>query len=108
MSRLFLPPSYAKKSGATDSMAETFIREPRLEVHAVKKGPNMGQFALVAHGKNNKGQMAVIELRVVETFLEAACLFDLVRLKIIKPDDVPQFEITEKHLATARDNWLAA
>ncbi len=108
MSRLILPPSYAAKSGATDEMKEAYIPKPRLEVHAVKKGPNMGQFAIVAHGKNNRGQMAVIELRVVETFLEAVCLFDLVRFKIIKPEDVPQFEITEKHLQTARDNWLAA
>jgi len=76
------------------------IMRPTLSVVEIPAGEDKGKYLLAAHGKNDVGEMTVVELRVFEFFDEAAVVFALVKQGRLKEDDVREYEVTEKQRLT--------
>jgi hypothetical protein len=82
------------------------IARPILSVVPIMDGPDKGKFTLLAHGKNEKGDMCVVQLRVFDFFTEAAIVWERVIDGSLKAEDVPQFEVTMNMILTWRGKYL--
>jgi hypothetical protein len=82
------------------------IARPILSVVPISDGPDKGKYTLLAHGKNEKGDMCIVQLRVFSLFSEAAIVWERVMDGQLKAEDVPNFEVTPHMILTWRDKYL--
>ena len=75
------------------------LLSPVLSVVRVPKGPDAGKFALLAHGKNSRGELTVVELRIFDTFVDARTCYAEIILGKIKAEDSINFDITPSLVA---------
>jgi hypothetical protein len=81
------------------------IYRPILSVIPIKTGPDRGKFGIIAHGKNDQGEMTIVEVKICDTFIEAEGVYNMIVSGKVKLEDVPNVEITEQMLSTWRDRW---
>ena len=78
-----------------------------LELIMIPEGQHRGWFTITARGRNDMNEVTVMELRKWpnEELLDAFCVYDLLRRKLLHPLDVEDFHVTRKLRLTAQDEF---
>ena len=76
-----------------------------LEVMRIPAGEKKGEFGVIGSGLNDQGEHTIVEIYTSPVFLNCLVIYEYIRTKVLKVEDVPNFEIRRKDRLAVRQRF---